>query len=127
MCSPVGFGSHSAGRDLVGCASALEISSGLRGPSPPQAFTPPLGRVHCMVPPIRGMPTEPKVFLAMPDTCGLRPYDRTHLKNGLVPYLSSGGTDDKYRVQCDLGDLRNCYAQVNNNHDDEVVGEVTPV
>ena len=34
---------------------------------------------------IRGMPTKPKVFLALPDACGLRSCDRTHLKNGLVP------------------------------------------
>ena len=47
---------------------------------------------------IRGMPTRLKVFLVMLDACGLWPYDRTHLKNGLVPYFSGGGTDDKYRV-----------------------------
>ena len=45
------------------------------------------------------MPTEPNVFLAMPDACGRRPSDSTHLKNGLVLYLSGGGTDDKYRSE----------------------------
>ena len=29
------------------------------------------------------MPTGPKVFLAMPDACGLQPCDRTHLKKPL--------------------------------------------
>ena len=42
--------------------------------------------------PKRGMPTGPKVFLALPDSCGLRPCDRTHLKNGLVPYSCVCGT-----------------------------------
>ena len=41
---------------------------------------------------LRGMPTEPMVFLAMSDACGLRPCDRTHLKNGLVSYLSGCST-----------------------------------
>ena len=40
--------------------------------------------------------TGPNVFLAMPDACGLRPCDRTHLKNGLVPDLYVAGTYDKY-------------------------------
>ena len=42
--------------------------------------------VYCLAPEaplIRGMPTGPMVFLAMPDACGQRV--RTHLKNGLVP------------------------------------------
>ena len=43
----------------------------------------------------RGMPTEPKVFLTSPDACGLRPCDRTHLKNGLVPHSCVGGTEDR--------------------------------
>ena len=54
----------------------------------PQAFTPLWGG-YCLareVPLLRGMPTEPRVFLIMPDASRLRPYDRTHLKNGLVPY-----------------------------------------
>ena len=38
----------------------------------------------------------PKVFLTMPNACGLRPCDRTHLENGLVPDLYNGGTYDKY-------------------------------
>ena len=45
--------------------------------------------------PKRGMPTGSKVFLALPDACGLRPCDWTHLKNGLVPYSCVGGTYDK--------------------------------
>ena len=42
--------------------------------------------------PQKGMPTGSKVFLALPDACGLRSCDRTHLKNGLVPYSCVGGT-----------------------------------
>ena len=42
--------------------------------------------------PKRGMPMGPKLFLALPDACGLRPCDRAHLKNGLVPYSCVGGT-----------------------------------
>ena len=42
------------------------------------------------------MLTCPKVFLAMPDTCGLWPCNQTHLKNGLVPDLYVGGAYDKY-------------------------------
>ena len=42
------------------------------------------------------MPTRPKVFLALPDACRLRPCNRTHLKNGLVPHSYVGGTYDKY-------------------------------
>ena len=45
---------------------------------------------------IREMPTRPKVFLAMPDARRLRSYNRTHIKKGLVPYLSGGGTENKY-------------------------------
>ena len=44
--------------------------------------------VYCLAPEvllIKGMWTGPKVFLAMPDACGLRPCDWTHLKNGLEP------------------------------------------
>ena len=52
---------------------------------------------YCLAPIIGGMPTGPKVFLAMLDACGLQPCDRTHLKNGLVSYLSGGGADDKYQ------------------------------
>ena len=79
------------------CASALESSSGLRGPSP-QAFTPSggLGLLPgALGVPKRGMPTGSKVFLALPNACGLRPCDRTHLKNGLVPHSCVGGTYDK--------------------------------
>ena len=77
---------HGSGRVLAGW---LTISSGLRGPIL-QAF------FYCLVPEvplIRGMPTGPKVLLVMPYACGLRPCDRTHLKN-----LSGGRTDEKYRV-----------------------------
>ena len=31
-------------------------------------------------------------IFSLPDACGLRPCDRAHLKNGLVPYSGVGGT-----------------------------------
>ena len=43
------------------------------------------------------MPTGPEAFLELPDACGLRPSDRTHLKNGLVPHSYASGTYDKYQ------------------------------
>ena len=66
---------------------------------PPKAFTTFWGRGYCLAPEAhlkREMPTGPKVFLALPDACGLRPCDRTYLKNGLVPHSCVGGTYDKY-------------------------------
>ena len=45
----------------------------------------------------RGVPTGPKVFLSLPDACGLKPCDQNHLKNGLVLHSCVGGTYDKYR------------------------------
>ena len=58
------------------------------------------GWVYCLTPKsplIKGMPTRPKVSRAMPDACGLRPCDWTHLKNGFVPDLYAVGAYDKYR------------------------------
>ena len=37
---------------------------------------------------------------------GYGPVTLTHHKNSLVPYLSGGGTDDKYRGILSLGDAR---------------------
>ena len=45
---------------------------------------------------IRGMPMGPKVFLAMPDACGLHPATGPTLNNGLVPDLYAGGAYDEY-------------------------------
>ena len=42
---------------------------------------------------IRGMPTVPKVFLAMLDVCGLCPAAGPTLKRP----CAGGGTDDKYQ------------------------------
>ena len=42
------------------------------------------------------MPTGPEAFLELPDMSGRWPGDRTHLKNGLVPYSYPGGAYDKY-------------------------------
>ena len=38
----------------------------------------------------------PKVFLAMPDACGLHPATGPTLNNGLVPDLYAGGAYDEY-------------------------------
>ena len=59
----------------------------------PRLLTLRWGWVYCLAPEaslIRGMPTRPKAFLAMPDACGLQPSDQTHLKNCLVPDLYAG-------------------------------------
>ena len=82
-------------------ASTLEISAGFRRPSS-RLLPTNRGDVYCLAPEaplLRGIPTGPKVFLAISDAYGLRPSDQTYFKNGLVPYLSGGGTDDKYTDQ----------------------------
>ena len=86
---------HGSGQVLVGW---LIISIGLRGHRP--GFYPLRGGYYLVpdAPQIRGMLTGPKVFLVLPNTCGLRPCDRTLLKNGLVPYFSGGRTENKYQV-----------------------------
>ena len=80
--SPVS-GSHPAGRVVpsgsVGYGSALEIPLASR--AVPLALT----LLRGVSPgawgiPKRGMPTWPEAFLELPDVCGLRPCDRTHLK-----------------------------------------------
>ena len=43
------------------------------------------------------MPTRPEAFFGLSDASGLRPCDRTHLKNGLVLHSYAGGVYDKYR------------------------------
>ena len=64
----------------------MEISFGLRGPSP-QAFYLLWGGLGLLPgawgAPKRGIPTGSKVFLALPDACGLCPCDRAHLKKRL--------------------------------------------
>ena len=95
------LGRTSAGRgcfgaDIAGFASALEISSG----ATPGFYLLRGCWFNCLAPEaplIRRIPTGPKVFLEMPDACGLRPCHRTHLKKGLVLYLSGVGTENKYR------------------------------
>ena len=62
----------------------------------PQALPPWRCLVYCLAPEaplIKGMLTGAKVFLALPDVC--RPCNQTHLKNGLVPHLYTGGAYDK--------------------------------
>ena len=81
------FGTHFGQHGLFGCCLNTKDFLQPQGPSP-QAFNPLWrGWVYCLAPEaplLRGMPTGPKVFLAMLDACGLRPGNRTHLKNGLV-------------------------------------------
>ena len=62
------------------------------GGHPPRLISPSGGLGLLPGAPKRGMPTGPKVFLALPDACGFRPCDRAHVKNGLVPYSCVGGT-----------------------------------
>ena len=47
------------------------------------------------------MPTGPKVFLTMPDACGLWPCVWTHLKKALCHTRSFGGACDKYEYLYD--------------------------
>ena len=94
LSSPV-LGLHSVGRLTSGrfCRVCLGTGDFLRPQGAiPQAYTPFGGLGLLLGAPKRGMPTGPKVFLALPDACGLRPCDRAHLKNGLVPYSCVGGT-----------------------------------
>ena len=64
------------GTDPPGCVSVLEISSGLKGPSPKLLPTSVVW-IYCLVPEaplIMGMSTGPKVFLAMPGACCFVPH-----------------------------------------------------
>ena len=76
----------------------LEISLGLRGPSP-QAFTPLGGgwvnRPAPVAPLIREMPTRPGHFWEMPGACGLPTEKRpcATLRNSLVTYLTIKSND----------------------------------
>ena len=94
LSSPV-LGLHSVDRLTSGpfCRVCLGTGDFLRpqGAIPPGLY-PLWGFGFIAWRPKRGMPTVPKVFLALPDACGLRPCDRAHLKNGLVPYSCVGGT-----------------------------------
>ena len=99
LSSPV-VGLHSVGRFTSGrfCCVCLGTGEFLRpqGAIPPSFY--PLEGGYFLAPEaplIRGMPTGPKVFLALLDACGLRPCHRTHLKNGFVPHSYVGETYDK--------------------------------
>ena len=74
--------------------SAMFAMARIRPPrGRPPRLLPSSGGFQCLAyeaPLIRGMPTGPREFLAMPDAGGLRPCNRTHHKNGLWAY-------DKYR------------------------------
>ena len=80
----------SAARIWPGVSRYLEMSFGLRGPSP-QAFTS-FGRVGLIAQFLR-RPQQGECrrgrgyFWQTPGACGLRPCARSHPKKGLVPYM----------------------------------------
>ena len=80
-----------------------------QGASPPGFY--PLREVGLLpeTPLIRGMPMEPKVFLAMPDACGLPPCARAHLKKGLCYTCPVVGRRTNTCVNSSLG--RPCLIQ----------------
>ena len=78
----------SAARIWPSVSRYLEISFGLRGPSP-QAFTPSRGG-HCPAPEVpltRGMPTGPRAFLANSGRVWATAVRPVPPKKGLVPYM----------------------------------------
>ena len=57
------------------------------------------GWAYCLAPEaplIRGIPTGPNVFLAMPGACGLRPCATTHQKKALCHTCTFSGACKKY-------------------------------
>ena len=76
------------------CSTTGYITSGLRGP-PPQALTL-FGGVGFIARrlrrPEKGNADGVRGIFGTASRVGLRPCDRTHLKNGLVPYSYVGGT-----------------------------------
>ena len=96
------FGSHLVGHFTSGWFCRVCLGTGeflwLQGTISPGFYPLQWGWVYCLPPEspiIRRMPVGPQVFLALPEACGLRPCDWTHLKNGLVPHLYVGGTYDE--------------------------------
>ena len=92
-------GALSTGRGSVArfgrvCSTTGYITSGLRGPSP-QALTL-FGGVGFIARrlrrPEKGNADGVRGIFGTAYRVGLRPCDRTHLKNGLVPYSYVGGT-----------------------------------
>ena len=92
-------GALSTGRGSVArfgrvCSTTGYITSGLRGPSP-QALTL-FGGVGFIARrlrrPEKGNADGVRGIFGTAYCVGLRPCDRTHLKNGLVPYSYVGGT-----------------------------------
>ena len=69
------------------------------GGHPPRLLPPSGGWVYCLEPeaPPKGECRRGRRYfwLALPDACGLRPCNWTHLKNGLVPYSCVAWTYDK--------------------------------
>ena len=98
-------GALSTGRGSVArfgrvCSTTGYITSGLRGPSP-QALTL-FGGVGFIARrqrrPEKGNADGVRGIFGTAYRVGLRPCDRTHLKNGLVPYSYVGGTQHKYSI-----------------------------
>ena len=73
------------------CSTTGYITSGLRGPSP-QALTLFGGVGFIARRPEKGNADGVRGIFGTAYRVGLRACDRTHLKNGLVPYLYVGGT-----------------------------------
>ena len=86
-------GSAGCGTDLAVCVSAAGDFLRPQGAVPPDFYL--LDRwvygLDPEVPLIRGIPTEPKVFLAMLSACGLRPCGRTHQKRPCATLACSMG------------------------------------
>ena len=72
------------------CSTTGYITSGLRGPSP-QAITLFGGVGFIARRPEKGNADGVRGIFGTAYRVGLRPCDRTHLKNGLVPYSYAGG------------------------------------
>ena len=77
----------------------LNISPSLRGPSP-QTFAPLWGRLGLLPSTwgttIKGNANGAEGIFGNARHVWVWPYDLIHLKKGLVPYLSGGGTENKY-------------------------------
>ena len=86
--------------DLAECVSAAEDFLRPQGGPSTQAFTHFGGdMLYCPVtevPLIRGIPTGPTVFLAMPGVCVLRPCARAPLKTALYHICPVSETEEKY-------------------------------
>ena len=78
-------------------SSAQDRHHRTSGGRPPGSNSPWKGWIYRLAPEapaFLGMPTGPEAFLELQSVSGLRPYARTHLKEGLLPH-SSGRRDER--------------------------------